>query len=61
MARGFQRGKIEGVFRAMDGNGDGHLSRDEFTALWTEFWAGDDPAAPGTWVFGRFDLPATTG
>jgi Ca2+-binding EF-hand superfamily protein len=49
------------VFPLLDGNGDGHLSRDEFTALWTEFWAGDDPTAPGTWVFGRFDLPATTG
>jgi Ca2+-binding EF-hand superfamily protein len=49
------------VFPLLDGNGDGHLSRAEFAALWTEFWAGDDPSAPGTWVFGRFDLPATTG
>jgi Ca2+-binding EF-hand superfamily protein len=49
------------VFHLLDLNGDGHLSRDEFVQLWTEFWAGDDPSAPGTWVFGRFDLPATAG
>jgi Ca2+-binding EF-hand superfamily protein len=45
------------VFGLLDGNGDGHLSRNEFAALWTEFWAGDNPNAPGTWVFGRFGLP----
>lgn len=46
------------IFHLLDRNGDGHLDRGEFTELWTEFWAGDDPAAPGTWVFGRFALPA---
>ncbi|MBB4907922.1 EF-hand domain-containing protein [Actinophytocola algeriensis] len=45
------------VFGLLDGNGDGYLSRHEFTELWTEFWAGDNPNAPGTWVFGRFELP----
>ncbi len=45
------------VFPLLDANGDGHLSRDEFTELWTEFWAGDDPDAPGSWVFGWFDRP----
>jgi Ca2+-binding EF-hand superfamily protein len=49
------------VFPLLDLNGDGHISRAEFTELWTEFWAGDDPASPGTWVFGRFDLPVTSG
>jgi Ca2+-binding EF-hand superfamily protein len=48
------------IFPLLDLNGDGHLSRDEFIRLWTEFWAGDDPAAPGTWVFGRFELPAAS-
>lgn len=48
----------EEVFGLLDLNGDGHLSRAEFTELWTEFWAGDNPDAPGSWVFGRFDLPA---
>jgi Ca2+-binding EF-hand superfamily protein len=48
------------IFPLLDLNGDGHLSRDEFTRLWTEFWAGDDPSAPGTWVFGRFELPASS-
>ncbi|MEU5884166.1 EF-hand domain-containing protein [Spirillospora sp. NPDC047279] len=40
------------IFPRLDLNGDGHLSRVEFTELWTQFWAGDDPGAPGTWVFG---------
>lgn len=48
------------IFPLLDLNGDGHLSRTEFAELWTEFWAGDDPGAPGTWVFGSFELPATS-
>ncbi|MBM7776575.1 Ca2+-binding EF-hand superfamily protein [Actinokineospora baliensis] len=40
------------VFRLLDTDGNGTLSREEFTALWTEFWAGDDRTAPGTWLFG---------
>jgi hypothetical protein len=45
------------VFPLLDLDGDGHISRAEFTELWTEFWAGDNADAPGTWVFGRFELP----
>lgn len=45
------------IFGELDLNGDGHLTLDEFIVLWTEFWAGDDSNAPGTWVFGRFELP----
>ncbi|WP_433329835.1 EF-hand domain-containing protein [Spirillospora sp. CA-294931] len=41
------------VFARLDLDGDGSLSLDEFVVLWTQFWSGDDPAAPGTWVFGR--------
>jgi Ca2+-binding EF-hand superfamily protein len=48
------------VFALLDGDGDGQVSRAEFVALWTEFWAGDNPDAPGTWVFGRFDPPMLT-
>lgn len=40
------------IFPRLDLDGDGHLTRDEFRAHWTEFWAGDDPDAPGTYVFG---------
>lgn len=43
------------VFALLDLDGDGHISRDEFRRLWTQFWVEDDPRAPGTWVFGRFD------
>jgi Ca2+-binding EF-hand superfamily protein len=49
----------DAIFGLLDLDGDGHLSRDEFTELWVEFWAGDDAAAPGTWVFGRFELLGT--
>lgn len=45
------------VFALLDLDGDGHLSQDEFVQLWTEFWAGDDPNAPGTLVFGRLGSP----
>lgn len=44
----------DAVFGLLDLNGDGHLSKTEFAAHWTEFWAGDNPDAPGSWVFGRF-------
>ncbi|WP_410574591.1 EF-hand domain-containing protein [Amycolatopsis sp. cmx-4-61] len=43
----------EDVFALLDTDGDGRLSREEFTGHWFEFWAGDDPAAPGSRVFGR--------
>lgn len=48
----------EAVFPLLDLNHDGHVSRTEFTLLWTQFWVGDDPAEPGTWVFGRLPQPA---
>jgi Ca2+-binding EF-hand superfamily protein len=44
------------VFPLLDLDHDGYLSEAEFTELWTEFWAGDDVDAPGTWVFGRFEI-----
>jgi Ca2+-binding EF-hand superfamily protein len=52
------RADTDAVFDILDDDGDGHLTREEFTELWVQFWAGDDPAAPGNWVFGRFALPA---
>lgn len=45
------------IFHLLDLDGDGHVSEDEFVELWTEFWAGDNANAAGTWVFGRFALP----
>jgi EF hand domain-containing protein len=45
------------IFPLLDLDGDGHISEEEFVRLWTEFWSGDDAEAPGTWVFGRFELP----
>ena len=43
------------TFPLLDLDGDGHISRAEFRRHWTDFWAGDDPDAPGTWVFGHFE------
>ncbi|WP_067485975.1 EF-hand domain-containing protein [Actinomadura hibisca] len=45
------------IFPLLDLDGDGHLSAEEFCRLWTEFWAGDDPRHPGTWVFGDPGIP----
>ena len=39
-------------FAALDFDGDGRLSREEFAQLWLEFWAGDNAEAAGTYVFG---------
>jgi Ca2+-binding EF-hand superfamily protein len=49
--------RTDDAFPRLDLDGDGYLSLAEFTALWTDFWSGDDPDSPGTWVFGRFELP----
>ncbi|HEY1622835.1 MAG TPA: EF-hand domain-containing protein [Streptosporangiaceae bacterium] len=46
------------AFALLDLNHDGYLSRSEFTEHWTEFWAGDNPDAPGSWVFGLFPADA---
>jgi Ca2+-binding EF-hand superfamily protein len=45
---------VEEVFPRLDLNGDGHLSREEFRELWSDFWIGDDEAKPGQWVFGPY-------
>ena len=45
------------IYALLDLDGDGYISREEFRRLWTQFWAGDDPQDPGTWVFGRFETP----
>ena len=50
-----QPADTDAVFHRLDLDRDGYLSREEFTAFWVEFWSGDDPTSPGTWVFGRFD------
>ncbi|WP_242905112.1 EF-hand domain-containing protein [Actinomadura terrae] len=44
---------VADTFALLDTDGDGVISREEFAAHWYEFWAGDDPAAPGSRVFGR--------
>ncbi|MBY8849914.1 EF-hand domain-containing protein [Saccharothrix longispora] len=46
----------DGVFALLDLDGDGTISKSEFVRHWVEFWAGDDPEAPGTHVFG--EVPA---
>ncbi|MFC0037117.1 EF-hand domain-containing protein [Actinomadura rayongensis] len=41
------------TFDLLDSNGDGAISRAEFAAHWYEFWAGNDPKAPGSRIFGN--------
>lgn len=48
---------IDEIFARLDLDGDGQLSNREFIELWTQFWLGDDPGEPGSWVFGTVDLP----
>ena len=43
---------VDEVFPLLDLDGDGQISRQEFTALWSDFWIGDDDAAPSRLVFG---------
>ncbi|WBQ02636.1 EF-hand domain-containing protein [Kribbella sp. CA-293567] len=45
---------LEQVFPSLDLNGNGHLSREEFRGLWSDFWRGDDPKSPSQWVFGPY-------
>ncbi|MFI0895033.1 EF-hand domain-containing protein [Streptomyces sp. NPDC020983] len=46
-------GDLTGVFELLDANGDGHLSRTEFAALWRQFWTSDNPTDPGNHLCGR--------
>jgi Ca2+-binding EF-hand superfamily protein len=39
-------------FRKFDANGDGELSEDEFITVARQFYAGEDPDAPGNWLYG---------
>ncbi|MEU8896763.1 lipase family protein [Nocardia sp. NPDC048505] len=41
------------VFGLTDSDGDGHLTVDELAASVVHFLTGDDPGAPGYWLFGR--------
>jgi Ca2+-binding EF-hand superfamily protein len=39
-------------FRKFDSNGDGELSEEEFMVVARQFYAGEDPEAPGNWLYG---------
>ncbi|WP_432085471.1 MULTISPECIES: EF-hand domain-containing protein [unclassified Streptomyces] len=43
---------VADVFGLLDQDGDGYLSRPEFTELWVQFWISDDPAEPGNQLCG---------
>lgn len=41
------------IFDRTDTDGNGHIDEDELAASVVEFLVGDDPGAPGYWLFGR--------
>ncbi|MEU6977632.1 EF-hand domain-containing protein [Streptomyces sp. NPDC046371] len=47
-----ERVDVADVFAHLDQDGDGYLSRPEFTELWIQFWISDDPAEPGNRLCG---------
>jgi Ca2+-binding EF-hand superfamily protein len=53
-----QEADTDEAFALLDLNHDGYLSHAEFIEHWTEFWAGDNSAAPGSWIFGFFPVDA---
>jgi len=42
------------VFRRLDTNGDGRISKDEIVRHVSDFYYSSDPDAPGNWLFGPF-------
>ena len=47
-------GAADEAFARLDLDGDGHISHDEFTQLYLEFFTSDDPEAPGSSFWGPF-------
>ncbi len=45
---------VLGVFRRLDLDGSGQLSRDALIELGRQFYVSEDPASPGNWLFGPF-------
>jgi hypothetical protein len=41
----------------LDPAGSGRVGVDDLARAVCEYYVGDDPAAPGTWLFGTVDLP----
>ncbi len=54
-AHGLQE-PVDELFARLDLNGDGRISAEEALVLAAEFHLGDDPEAPGCWLYG--ELPA---
>lgn len=45
-------GAAAAAFERLDGNHDGHITRDEMSHLIAEFFKSSDPDAPANWLFG---------
>jgi hypothetical protein len=47
------RADLEEAFAHLDDDGDGYLTREQFTTGIVEYWTSRDPDAPGNWWLGR--------
>lgn len=51
---GFSEENFETAFRKLDRNANGYLTVDEIVSAGREFFASDDPDAPGNWLYGDY-------
>lgn len=53
-AYGLGASEEEAIFKKLDANGDGFVTKDEVLKLVREFYLSQDENAPGNWILGKF-------
>jgi Ca2+-binding EF-hand superfamily protein len=54
-AYGIRDKAADEAFQKLDTSGDGQISKEEAVQRVQEYYFSDDPAAPGNWLFGRYE------